>query len=98
MEKYLLPICIIYFATVSLVALGVTVYDKWAAKKRPKHRTPERTLLIISALGGSVFMYLTMQVIRHKTQHKKFMIGIPVIIFLQLAAVVALILWKNGVI
>jgi uncharacterized membrane protein YsdA (DUF1294 family) len=98
MEKYLLPICIIYFATVSLVALGVTVYDKWAAKKRPKHRTPERTLLIISALGGSVFMYLTMLSIRHKTQHKKFMIGIPVIIFLQLAAIAALLLWKNGVI
>lgn len=98
MEKYLLPICIIYFATVSLVALVVTVYDKWAAKKRPKHRTPERTLLIISALGGSVFMYLTMLGIRHKTQHKKFMIGIPVIIFLQLAAIAALLLWKNGVI
>jgi uncharacterized membrane protein YsdA (DUF1294 family) len=53
---------------------------------------------MISALGGSVFMYLTMLVIRHKTQHKKFMIGIPVIIFLQLAAIAALLLWKNGVI
>jgi uncharacterized membrane protein YsdA (DUF1294 family) len=98
MEKYVLPVCLIYFAAISLVALSVTVYDKWAAKKRPKHRTPERTLLIISALGGSVFMYLTMKVIRHKTQHKKFMIGIPVIIFLQLAAIAALLLWKNGVI
>ena len=29
-------------------------------------------------------MYLTMQIIRHKTQHKKFMIGIPVIFFIQL--------------
>ena len=98
MEKYLLPACLIYLLVISLIAFGVTVYDKWAAKKRPKHRTPERTLLIISALGGSVFMYLTMQGIRHKTQHKKFMIGIPVIIFLQLAAIAALLLWKNGVI
>lgn len=98
MEKYVLPVCLIYFAAISLVALSVTVYDKWAAKKRPKHRTPERTLLILSVLGGSVFMYLTMKVIRHKTQHKKFMIGIPVIIFLQLAAIAALLLWKNGVI
>ena len=98
MEKYVLPICLIYFAAISLVALFVTVYDKWAAKKRPKHRTPERTLLIISALGGSVFMYLTMLGIRHKTQHKKFMIGIPVIIFLQLTALAALLLWKNGII
>ena len=49
MEKYVLPVSLIYFAAISLVALFVTVYDKWAAKKRPKHRTPERTLLIISA-------------------------------------------------
>ena len=85
MDKIILLICLIYLIVISLIALGVTVYDKWAAKKRPKHRTPEKTLLIISALGGSVAMYLTMQGIRHKTQHKKFMIGIPVIIFLQAA-------------
>ncbi|MBQ8751920.1 MAG: DUF1294 domain-containing protein, partial [Clostridia bacterium] len=40
-----------YLALISLVAAVVTVYDKWAAKHRPRHRTPEKTLLILSALG-----------------------------------------------
>lgn len=74
----------IYLGVISLIAIIVTCYDKIAAKHFPGHRTPEATLLAISAIGGSVAMYLTMQIIRHKTQHKKFMIGIPVIFFIQL--------------
>ena len=71
-----------YLLTVSLVAIIITVYDKRIAGKG-KRRIPEATLLLWSALGGSVAMYITMHTIRHKTQHKKFMIGIPVIIILQ---------------
>jgi len=79
----------IYLAVISLIAIAVTCYDKIAAKKRPGHRTPEATLLLISALGGSVAMFVTMQIIRHKTKHAKFMIGIPVIMLLQIAALIA---------
>lgn len=79
----------IYIASISLIAVIVTIYDKIAAKKLPGHRTPEATLLFISLLGGSAAMLLTMYLIRHKTKHKKFMIGIPVIIILQIAAVFA---------
>lgn len=79
----------IYLAVISIIAIIVTCYDKVAATKRPRHRTPEATLLLISALGGSVAMFITMQIIRHKTKHAKFMIGIPVIILLQIAAIVA---------
>ena len=74
----------IYLGVISLIAIIITCYDKIAAKHFPGHRTPEATLLAISAIGGSVAMYLTMQIIRHKTQHKEFMIGIPVIFFIQL--------------
>ncbi len=74
----------IYLGVISLIAIIITCYDKIAAKHFPGRRTPEATLLAISAIGGSVAMYLTMQIIRHKTQHKKFMIGIPVIFFIQL--------------
>ena len=35
-------------------------------------------------------MYLTMHLIRHKTKHTSFMVGIPVIIILQAAAIFAL--------
>ncbi|MDY3785539.1 MAG: DUF1294 domain-containing protein [Eubacteriales bacterium] len=61
----------IYLGVISLIAIIITCYDKIAAKHFPGHRTPEATLLAISAIGGSVAMYLTMQIIRHKTQHKK---------------------------
>ncbi len=80
----------IYLAIIGLIAAVVTVYDKWAAKHNPRHRTPEKTLLLISALGGSVVMFSVMQIIRHKTKHAKFMVGIPLIILLQIAAAVAL--------
>ncbi len=72
----------------SVISIIVCIYDKIAAKKLPRHRTPEATLLLLSALGGSLAMYITMQIIHHKTQHKKFMIGIPVILLVQIAGVV----------
>ena len=76
---------LIYLGAISLISIIVCCYDKIAAKHNPKHRTREATLLWLSALGGSVAMLITMHIIRHKTKHKKFMIGIPVIIALQIA-------------
>ena len=73
----------------SLISIIVCIYDKIAAKHNPKHRTREATLLLLSALGGSVAMLITMLLIRHKTKHLKFMIGIPLIIALQAAAAIA---------
>ena len=79
----------IWMLAISLISLVVTVYDKWAAKHNPRHRTPEKNLLLLSLVGGSVAMLLTMLVIRHKTKHMKFMVGIPLIILLQLAIALA---------
>ena len=87
-----LKILIAYLCVISVVAIAVCIYDKFAAKHATKHRTPEAVLLLLSALGGSVAMLLTMFVIRHKTKHAKFMIGIPVIILLQAAIAVAVAL------
>lgn len=74
-----------YLVGVSIISIVVCIYDKIAAKHNPKHRTREATLLLLSAIGGSVAMYLTMQLIRHKTKHVKFMVGIPLIIIAQIA-------------
>jgi len=82
----------IYLAAISLLAVILTVRDKRAARKS-KWRVRESTLLLIAALGGSVAMLLTMQGIRHKTKHKKFMLGIPVIIVLQVALAAAIWWW-----
>ena len=78
---------IIYLALISIISVSVTCYDKWASKKNPRHRIRENTLIMLSALGGSVAMYAAMQIIRHKTKHIKFTLGIPIIIILQMVAV-----------
>ena len=72
----------IYLAAVSLVAVILTIRDKRSAK-RGRWRIKESTLLLVSAIGGSVAMLLAMRLIQHKTKHAKFMVGIPVIIVLQ---------------
>ena len=78
-----------YIAVISLVSVIVCCYDKIASKRFTQHRTRESTLLLLSALGGSVAMLITMFIIRHKTKHAKFMIGIPLIIIAQIALTVA---------
>ena len=77
-----------YFLLISLIAITATLLDKYRAR-RHKWRIPEATLLLLSALGGSAAMLITMRLIQHKTRKKKFMIGIPVILILQLAAAAA---------
>lgn len=65
----------------------MTMSDKSRAKKH-KRRIPERTLFLTAAFGGAAAMYLTMLTIRHKTKHKRFMIGLPLIIFAQAALLI----------
>ena len=90
-NNLVLSIFIAYIAIISLVSVIVCIYDKKISKKnRVELRTPEKTLLILSALGGSVAMFITMLIIRHKTKHFKFMVGIPVIMIIQAVAVWAL--------
>ncbi len=82
---------IIYLAVISLAAVIMTISDKHRARKH-RWRISEFTLLLVSALGGSVAMLLTMLLIHHKTRHLKFMLGIPLIIVAQVA--LALVLWR----
>ncbi len=82
---------LIYLAVISAVSVIVTVADKVKAI-RHRRRVRERTLLILAALGGSVAMLITMLLIRHKTRHLKFMLGIPLIIAAQAAAAFAV--WR----
>ena len=79
---------LIYFAVISLITCFITIYDKKAAKKWTKHRIPEKILFFLAILGGRLAEFLTMLKIRHKTKHKRFMIGLPMIMILQVV-----ILW-----
>ena len=81
-----------YLAVVSLCSIVVCIYDKKISKRNNvKLRIPEKSLFIWSAVGGSVAMFITMRLIRHKTKHLSFMIGIPAIIILQAALIFALV-------
>jgi uncharacterized membrane protein YsdA (DUF1294 family) len=87
----ILSIFLAYIAIISIISVIVCIYDKKISKKnRVELRTPEKTLLLLSALGGSVAMLITMLLIRHKTKHAKFMVGIPLIIIAQVALAFAL--------
>jgi uncharacterized membrane protein YsdA (DUF1294 family) len=74
---------LIYIVFISVVAIVLTIVDKKRSKKRKSERIPESTLMIIGFLGGALPMFITMKAIRHKTRHKKFMIGLPLIIILH---------------
>lgn len=74
---------IIWFALISVVSLIITAYDKSASWKRGR-RIPERVLLLCAFFGGALSMYVTMQIIRHKTNHTSFMIPLPLFILLHL--------------
>ena len=82
-----MEIFIIYFLAISVITAVVTVYDKKASKSRPKHRVPEKVLFLLALLGGSAAELLVMLKIRHKTKHKRFMMGLPLIIVVQVVVI-----------
>ena len=77
-------IFLIYLAAVSLLSVIITCADKFKAS-HGRWRVRESTLLIFSTLGGSLAMFVTMQLIHHKTRKLKFMLGIPLIMIAQAA-------------
>ena len=84
---------IIIYALFALNLITFIIYgiDKLKAKKS-KWRIPESTLLLLAFIGGSIGAWLGLKVWRHKTQYKKFYIGIPLIMIAQVISVFALIL------
>ncbi len=93
MGDFVLAFVVFYLLGVNLLAVALVLSDK-RASRRGSWRIKESTLLLVSALGGSVAMLITMRRARHKTQHAKFMIGIPVIIILQVAAAGLYLWWR----
>ena len=88
MTTYFLYGILIYLAAINIVAFFLYGIDKWKAK-RNKWRVTEARLLWIAVAGGSIGALLGMKVWHHKTQHAKFRYGLPAILILQIAAVLA---------
>lgn len=84
-----LIIGIVYLLLMNLAGMLSMGIDKQKAKKGA-WRIPERTLFLIALLGGSLGSILGMQVFRHKTRHRQFVIGMPIIAVLQISLLVVL--------
>lgn len=76
-----------YLLLINAAGFLLMLVDKWKAKKN-RWRIRESTLLLVAALGGSVGSLAGMYLFRHKTQHLKFTLGIPLILAAQCIAAV----------
>jgi len=76
----------IYLLEINVVALLLCGIDKFCAR-RNVWRVPEATLLLCAVLGGAAGLLLGMLLLRHKTRHKRFFIGVPLILMFQIALV-----------
>ena len=78
----------LWLVLINVITFFVFGADKLQAKRKEKkdtvRRVPEKTLFLLSALGGSVGALLGMRVFRHKTLHKAFRFGVPLILALQI--------------
>ncbi len=72
-----------YLIVINVVTFLVYGIEKWKAKQG-SWRISEATLLILAVIGGSIGALLGMKVWRHKTMHKKFKYGLPLILIIQI--------------
>ena len=90
MKGVTLPVVLVYLIAVN--ALGLVLFAKHA-----KWRISEPTLLAIAAIGGSIGSWIGMKMWHHKTLHKKFKYGIPLIMMVQFALLLFALYKANSV-
>lgn len=83
MNKPLLIALGVYLIAISLISAAAVIIDKLRSKRRGARRIPEAVLIRLAFFGGAIVMLITMLVVRHKTLHPKFMVGLPAIILLH---------------
>lgn len=80
-----------YLAAMNIILCALMGIDKLLAKMQ-KRRIPEKTLFAFSILGGALGGTVGMYSFRHKTLHKSFAIGFPLLTIVQIAAVAYLVI------
>ena len=73
----------LYLIIVNAVSFLLMLIDKYKAKKN-LWRIPEATLMWFAATGGAVGALAGMYLVRHKTKHLKFTVGIPILLFFHI--------------
>lgn len=74
---------IYYLIFINIMGLLSMYLDKYFSKNN-MYRISEKSLFFIAILGGSIGSIIGMYQFRHKTKHKQFTIGLPIILFIQL--------------
>ena len=78
---------VIYFVVINIIGFLIMFIDKQKAKKGA-WRIPEKTIFIITALGGGIGTIAGMYAFRHKTQKLQFVVGLPFITILEIILVI----------
>lgn len=79
----------IYLILTNFIGFIIMLIDKQRAIHK-EWRIPEKTLILLSIFGGSIGMLAGMSTFRHKTKHKKFTIGVPFILLMQICLIILL--------
>ena len=83
-------VILIYLVVINLFGFMLMGIDKHKARKQA-WRIPESTLFSVAIIGGGIGSLLGMYTFRHKTQHKTFVIGMPVIVAIHIFIAIILI-------
>ncbi|TQS76227.1 DUF1294 domain-containing protein [Ornithinibacillus gellani] len=73
-----------YLVAMNIIGFFIMMMDKRRARKK-KYRIRERTLWIIACCGGVWGVFCGMYVFRHKTKHRSFVIGVPLLGMIEVA-------------
>ena len=78
---------IYYLLLINLIGILLMFLDKKKAIKR-KWRIKENTLMLIALIGGALGILIGMYTFRHKTKHKKFTVGVPTLLILNIILII----------
>ena len=82
---------LIYLLLINALGFFLMLADKHKARKN-LWRIPERVLMGTAILGGSLGVLMGMRLFRHKTQHPKFAIGVPILLTVHIFLSIPLII------
>ncbi len=90
--RFLVWLWLIFINLAAFAAMGI---DKSRAI-RGKWRIPEKTLFLLVALGGGIGGIAGIYAFRHKTRRKKFTLGFPALLCLELALFACVYFWQSA--
>ncbi len=83
----------LYLVMINIFGVAIMAGDKKRARSGA-WRIPENNMMLVALAGGSAGIYLGLRLFRHKTRHLKFAFIVPVILSIQIVAVLWLV-WKQ---